>query len=473
MENNDRVQHLISFSVTAAALVGYQLTICLPSAICSIFIGRLGDEISLGAFGIAATIINISFSGIVMGVQEALGVVTAKLYGSGKTNEMSGYFYKSIMISLVISVLFHILSHYSYGLLLAIGIEDDVAYPSYQLLKKCAYYLYFQGINGVINNFLSAQQITKPLYILNVASIFSIYIFANLFIERLGFREIGFAYTKLCQEILNFLFYVIVLLNNVDRKIFKPISKFELFDKIGYFLKFNFFTSLSFYGEFLSFEINTYYAALLHDPIALATWVTFINYTSLYYFASIGFANAVRNFIGRKVGEYNIDQAKADSKLYFTFIGAISVVFMVLQVIFRDVVARIYTTNSTIIIHLKSNLVLYVLNIYPTFTLLAFNTIYRILGQDKLQLRMNVIVFPSLILVISYLLCFAFGFKVEGLNLSFSLCKAFVISVMAYWLYNTIEWRSAGKDEILDDTLENELMSSFLEPEVAKKKGFY
>ena len=468
MNENSKFYILKSFAITASALVGYQLTICLPFVICSIFIGRLGDEIALGAYGITLTLINVAFNGVVMGIQEAFGIIATKLYGSKKPKEIPGYFYKSIIITIGVSMIFHIFTHHSYSFLVFIGVEEIIAWPSYLLMKKASWFLYFQGINGVINNFLSTQHITKPLYILNVSSIFSIYLFATLFIEKLGYREIGFAYTKLCQELFSFGFYLILMFRYIDRSLFKLPPSNEIFHKFWSYLKFNLFTSLGFYGEFLSFEINTYYAALLHNAVALATWVTFVNYSVIFYFASIGFANAMRNYLGKKLAEHKIDEARSDSKLYFKFIGIITFIIMVLQLVFKETIASIYTTNDRIIEQLKTNLALHIFGIYSTLTLLAFNSVYRTLGQDTLQLQINVFLYPLTIAFISFVLCFALGLNVEGLNISLTICKTFIVGLMAYGLYYKMEWTYIKPDDTRDESLGEEMLSSILDPESNK-----
>ena len=56
--------------------------ICLPFAICTIFIGYLGDKMALSSYGICVTLINVSFNGFFFGFQEVLGSYSARGFGS-------------------------------------------------------------------------------------------------------------------------------------------------------------------------------------------------------------------------------------------------------------------------------------------------------------------------------------------------------------------------------------------------------
>ncbi len=60
---------------------------------------------------------------------------------------------------------------------------------------------------------------------------------------------------------------------------------------------------LSFYGEIIAFEWNTYMSALLYDIILLDAWVATINYSAVYFCSSIGFSFAIRNLVGHTLGQ--------------------------------------------------------------------------------------------------------------------------------------------------------------------------
>ena len=464
MDNNtNALSRFKRFVFPALALVGYQLTICLPFTICSIFIGRLGDPVTFATYGLTTTVINLTFNGLIMGVQEITGVITARLFGAGKIDRISDSYWKGLSVGLCIALFCTLFNIYSFSILSFMSIQEEVALPCSHLLQHCAFYLFFQGFNEITNNFLSAQQITKPLFYLNIASIFSVWLFATIYIEKLGLGVIGFAFTKLTQEALNTCFYLYLMFTRADPRSYKRPSIRQLFKGYWEYLKTTFYTSFSFYGEFLSFEINTWYAALLHNVHELASWVVIMNYGVMYYFTSIGLANAVRNLVGEKIGQKKIKEAKSDSIYYFYYIGAFGLILAVLQTIFRESITRVWVQTEELVPYIKYNIILYIFNIFPTLSLLAFNTVYRVIGKDEIQFRMNIFVFPIAIAIVSYIFCFVLDMKIVGLNISFSLCKIATIAFLAWYLYVKVEWKHRKLSESFTQSIHNTSQERMLE----------
>ena len=459
------LRKLANFLTTSSILVGYQLTICLPFAICTIFIGRLGDPVALAAYGLMCTIINITFNGFTLGVQESIGVVTAKLFGANKIDEISGYFWKAMCLTTILAIIFHIFTYFVYDLMILISVQEEVALPCANVLKKSAYFIYFQGINGVYNNFLSGMHVTKPIFYLNVISIFIVFFFAKMYILEWGFREVGFAYTKLTQEMINTCFYTILLLSKIDKRTYSWPSFAKFFDGFWSYMKHNVYTSLSFYGELIAYEVNTYYAALLHDVVELATWVTVMNFAGLFYFGSIGFANAIRNMIGSRVMKKEIKEAKRDSGHYIVYVLGVSLVIIALILYYSTLIAEVFTASDDLVEKVAFNIRIYCFNLFPTLILLSFNTLYRVVGRDEIQFAVNIIAFPIAIIIVSFLFCFVFGLKVEGLTISFSICKLLSVIFLAWVLYRVIEW-NVDKINIFD--ADEEEQKSLIKEEAEK-----
>lgn len=78
----------------AVPLIGSQLAISLPFGVCAICIGYLEDEISLSAFGLSSTIINVFFNGFFFGFQEVLGSYASRGFGSKDYHGMGKAFYQ-------------------------------------------------------------------------------------------------------------------------------------------------------------------------------------------------------------------------------------------------------------------------------------------------------------------------------------------------------------------------------------------
>ena len=471
---------LKSFLTSSSALVGYQLTVCMPFVICAVFIGHIGSSLSLAAYGLANTVMNMGFNGIIMGVQESLGVVCSRLYGAQQYKDIWRYLWKSIVIAFMLSVLFSLFSIYSKGILTSIGVEEDVAIATHRLLKRASIALYFQGINQVTNNFLSAQQVTKPLFYLNFISILIIYLFAHLFIGYMQLAEIGFAYTKICQEIFNSCYYLLLIVQYLDKSYFEAPSFDNIKENFWDFLLLNAYTTLSFYGECIAFEINIYYAALLHNVDALATWVTYINYTAFHYFISVGFGTTIRNLVGKRIGELKIAEARDESILYFKYIGIFSVVIIILQTHYREAIAMLFTNEPNIVLQLKENIALYSFSVFSTFIFPGLNTLYRVVNKERFMFWSNVVAYPLSLAIFNWLFCFSLGLGIRGINLGFVGCKVIVSGILAWYLYTRVEWkylkqvddiRSSFHEDLIERSIS--LNASIVDTELLSRKGLY
>lgn len=439
---------LKDFALNSSALVGYQMTSYLSSVISTVFIGRLGDSLSLAAYGMARTVLGMGFNAFILGVQESLGVVCSRFYGAQQYTDLWRYLWKSLFIAFCLAAFCHVLCIYSTGLMLAINIEPEVAVSCNRLLRYCAISLYFQGTSQVINNFLSAQHVTKPLFYLNFMSIIIVYASSSLFINYLGMAELGFAFAKLCQDLFSTGYYIAVIVLYVDKSHFEAPSVQSIRTHFWNYLVLNVYTTLAFYGEILAFQIGTYYAALLHNVDALATWVTYIGFTAFHFFTSMGFGSATRNIVGRRVGEHNIIAARSESIRCMRYITVVSIVIIVLEQYYRDSIARIFTSKESIVEQLKPNIDLFSVGVISTLLGPSVNSLYRIVGKESFMFWVNVVYYPVAIAISSYIFCFTMGLGVWGLNLAHVLTKVMVCTALGWHLYYNIEWENPAKPEV-------------------------
>jgi Na+-driven multidrug efflux pump len=424
-----------------SSLIAYQMSIGLPFVICGIMIGILGDSFSLGVFGLACTFVNMFFNSILNGITENLGVHCSQLFGSKDYNSMGSYFWKGFVSVMVLIVLFVVASFYSYEILTAIDVQDNVSYATMAMLKASIPYLIIQAINNLFVSYIASQSITKPLIYINSVSIFIVFIFAKYFIIDLNYKEIGFAYTKLIQEGANLICYLFVLLMMTDKKALFLPSFSLIFTDYWNYLKRLFMTVLSFYGEFIGFEINTYFAALLHDISELALWCTLVNFTGIVFFISIGFSNAFRTFLGAYIGEKKFIKARTLSQQYLVYLGIFSFALIIPLLIFKYEIGFVYTGDELLSYRMADILVIYCINVFPTLAFYSVASIYRLLGYDNLLFNLATIVYPIMVVSSSFVLCFPFHMKVYGINLGFALSKVAVIWYMIYKLYNGLEWQ--------------------------------
>lgn len=429
---------ITQFSINASNLIGVQLTICFPLIICLIYIGRLGDPISLGAFGIASTCMNMIFNAVILGIQETFGVKAGLYFGKKDFCSLNKIFWKTIFLTTVLIILFSILSFYSSDLLILIKVQKEIAIPAGNLLVKSLPFLFFMGFNQVLQNMISIQNKSKYLIIMNILSIFLVLILAPIFIIKLGYREIGFAYTKLIQEFINFIYFLSVLYFKCEKRAIKKFS-LSIFQNFKNYLKELTITIMSFYGECISFEVNTYYAALLYNVDQLATWVTILNYGVIIYFCSIGLSFTVRNLISHKLAQKD-KNARKDCMVFIFYILFMSLIIIFLQIIFKDSLTSLFTKYYKIYPLVKKIFVIYSFNVFPTLVLYTLNTVLRVIEQNCFQFFINSFFLPVIIIFTSYFFCFYLDMGVIGLFWSCGICKSLVVVILFFMLFFKFSW---------------------------------
>ena len=445
MGDNCRVKNFVA---TAAALVGYQLTICMPYVICSILIGRLGHSLALSSYGLTITIVNMGFYGFAMGIQESIGVVCSRLYGSGNYKTMWKYLWKSLLFVLVVAGLFHLFSFHSTRALIAINVDKKVAIASGKLLRLMSRSLYLQGINEVMNNFISAQDITKPLFYLNIISTGIVFFTGYLFINHLGYAELGYGYMKICQESFHFIYYIFILIKYIDLNYVEWPSLKNIKEDFWDFLKENIFTIMTFYADFTAFEINTYYAALLHNVDALATWAAYGDYITIFIFISVGLGGTMRNLVGKRIGESRIHQARTESISYLKYIGVLSIFLIIIVYLCSDNIAGIFTTKDIVAKNLSKNIALFTICTYFTLVLPSINTLYRVLEQERFMIFCTSVVYPVSNIILGYLLCPYFRFGIVGLNFVFIFTSISLSITLLLYLYINVDWTNQDFNDL-------------------------
>ena len=442
------IRDILSFSkisqfiISSLSLIGIQWAVCLPYLICTLYISQLKDPLPLAAYGLTTTFINLTFVSLVLGIQEKMGVLNSVYFGQHQYKKMGENLYDSYFFSFILVLVYAFLSYHSFSILVFLQIEEDLAFSTSRLLITCIPYIFFQAFNQITENFLSSQKVSKPLMIVNTLSIFVVLIFGKIFFFDFDLKELGFAYTKIVQEAINSIVFIIITIKYSKKEILiKPKFKKILKNIPKFFTKKSLSTLLSYYGEFISFELNMYYAALLYNILELDIWVTIINYSAMYYFTSVGLGFSVRNLVGFEIGKRNFILAKNDSIIYLIYILIIAIILIIFQNLHLDLIVGIYTKNEKIVYDLKKNLLCFSLNIFPTLSFYVFSTLLRLHKLFNFQFYFMVIVYPILSAVLSGIFCFILDFKALGLTLGLSLSKIIICLIFSWKLFWDIDWK--------------------------------
>ena len=346
---------------------------------------------------------------------------------------------KTLVLTLVLLIIWYVVTIFSYDILVFIKIEENLAQKTANMIVLTNYFLPLQALNQIIQTYVSSQKITSPFFVSNIISfLISIY-FGRKYIITDNYREIGFCYTRIVQEIFNVLFSLCVMLIASHRESlvmpnFKLIS-----ENFWNYACYSFKTAISFYGECFSFELNTYFAARLGDLTQLAAYIAIINCMVFVFFISIGFANTFRTNLGNTLGTGAIQEARANSLIYTIYVLIISLILIILLEIYSEQIAVIYTGHNDATPIVQRGIRAYFWNIFPTFILYSQSSVMRFLNRNTLAVQTTAIIMPILVLIISGFLAFKMEMGAIGLIYGFAGSKVFAIAIFFYVIY-TVDW---------------------------------
>ena len=329
---------------------------------------------------------------------------------------------------------------FSYDILVAVKIEVILAEKIYKMLLVSNFFVPQQAFNQMIQIYVSSQKITTPFFYQNIISIFISIYFGKKYIVTDNYREMGFCYIRIIQESFNVIFSSLVMMIMANREsLIKPNLQIITKNFWNYFV-YNMKTSLSFYGEVLAFEMNTYFAARLNDLKQLAGFVGIVNCLIFVFFMSIGFSNTFRTNIGNLLGEGHIQEARANTLIYTIYVFVIALILIFFLNMFLHQIAVIYAGKNDATPIVEAGIKAYYWNIFPTFILYSLCSIMRFLNYNELAVKTTMILMPILVFLISGFLAFKMDMKTVGLVYGILGSKVGPILIFFYMIY-TSDWK--------------------------------
>jgi len=408
-------EYLKEFVLTSAPLIGSQIAMVLPVITCFVLVGSIGDTVAVTVYGLSYSIYNMFCLCFIISILEVAGANCSKEYGAGNYRKMASFFYKTFLLIVMVVIGYYFFIQFTYEILVFLNIEPDVATKTATLTQMSWLFNSILAFNMLLQTYLMSQDVIAELAYLNIGSILIVILFGKLFIVDLGYHEIGIVYTKLIQEILSFIYLVYLMMRRANKETLVLPSTSLFLDELQPFLKKNVFSLLGVYGEYLAFEINTFFAAQLHNVADIAAWYTFDNFFIMVYFCSLGISNTFRTRIGQAVGEGRIAYARRKSIAFYFYTFVLSNVVLILSWIYAEGISRVFLNNDEIIPKIAMCIRLMSFYTYAVLVLYSFFAMFRILNMDRYFFQMSAIVFPSLGAVLVWLFGFGMGYGLNGI----------------------------------------------------------
>ena len=446
----------------ALSLVGSQLAICLPFIVCAMYIGYLDDEIALASFGLCMTLINLFFNGFSLGFFEVLGSFASRGFGSGNFALMSKSLFQvlapkpqTLILILFLIAFWFLISLYAFEILTFIGIDPEIAGRAQAMASLSNVFMSLQAINQILQTYLSSQKVTSPFIFSNIVSILISLYFGRRYIVDQDYRELGFCYTRIVQELFGVAYSACVLLFMADKRSRVLPSLQMVLSGFGDYLVFNLKTAITFYGECLSFEINMFFVAFIGELVQLAAYVSVLNFAIPIFFISIGLANTFRTILGITLGNGKIFQARANSLIFTLYVLIFSIIFVILIEFHCEQIAVIFTGHTRATPIVASGIRFYYLNVFPTFILYSQTSVLRFINLNDLAVKVTMIVMPAMVCLVSWLFAIHLQMGIYGLILGFFASKGTAVLLFFYFIYTSnwsLQYREFKKIENNDKT---------------------
>ena len=432
---------LKTFLNLSSTFVIVQICQGLPMALATIFLGRLHDSLQLGIFGLSNTILTMTFIIFMKGIGEATALKCSKFKVENDFRKVGEYFWKGMLLYFVVLILFILVCIFSNKWLSGIGIDYELASATSAFLIKSIPYLILQGFNLLIQDFASSVNIKGQVFtIMNVLSIFICIFFSYIFILTLNFKALGYIYTKTLQEFIIAIFSCYILKYKIDKALFVIPKMKNLFDNFFNFISIAFNTLVTFIGLLVSFEINTYCAAIIPNINELASWIIFVYLQTLNFFAGNGFAIAFRSKISKDMNTKGPRIGKRNSIVFLLYIFVISLIVGFFMITQRDGLVKIFTQDPKLVYILKNCVKIYLINVYPELIFLSISSLLRLNNFNKALFWINTIFYPLYGLITSPLFCFYFNLGIYGLVFSFTTAKFFAVIFGLIYLFYNRKW---------------------------------
>lgn len=435
-------QSLKKYLRTLIPLSAIQLAVAIGPFAAMIMIAQTGGPKSIGIMGLCNAFIFTVFMPITLTIIDVGGVYFSTNFGAKKYDDMIDYAYKTLLALFIVHIFWAILFYFSGPILVFIQVDPVIALPTGRLIWQSMFYLPFTNMNNFMMTYLSSQNVHKYFNRISLLSSFLTVSLCYYFIIKCDMVEMGFIPAKVIQESVISLVYLILVVFEAKKECIGWFNIKTLFIGFGKFAKRVTISVISVMGEYISFEVNTYLAALLHNINDFAIWGAWSNAQIIPFLLSFAISNTFRTNIGQLIGAQEMIKARNESIAYclytFVFAGIISVTYW----IFLDDVAAMFFTDPILAARLTYYMKVYLLFLfwntmfYPSFTL------FRLLKLDHYFVIVIAGIFPVIVIVVNTLLCFYFKFYLSGLIFGHVLVSSFMCAFCLYKIFFLHDWES-------------------------------
>ncbi|GMH36768.1 hypothetical protein BSKO_04641 [Bryopsis sp. KO-2023] len=325
------------------------LTLVMTSSV-----GQLGPT-QLSAASLGISLYYLSGLAVVVGVTGAMEPLCGQAFGAKNYRMVGVVCQRALVVAGCVCLAISLMWTQAERFLISIGQVPTLASMAAKFIRFMTPVLFLEAIFAVLSKYLTSQGVVYPMLVASVAALSTAPFFCNFFIHQLGLGLHG-GPIALCGS-FTVLISVLVTLVAVREAKFKGKAEqtftgwsMEAFSEIGPYLRIALplvaVTCLEWWG----YETMLFAAGWLENPhLAIGAMGISNSVVNITYMLPLGLSSATTALISNRLGENRPKRAKLVAKMAMVLsIGLLSAVLLG-QVAFREVVARLWTSDSSLI----------------------------------------------------------------------------------------------------------------------------
>eukprot|EP00878_Enallax_costatus_P024028 GHUV01025616.1.p1 GENE.GHUV01025616.1~~GHUV01025616.1.p1 ORF type:complete len:252 (+),score=76.73 GHUV01025616.1:274-1029(+) len=172
-------------------------------------VGRL-SSLSLSRLALGQTVYNITGLSLVMGVSSGITTFVGQAHGAAEAAVKGVILQRGVLIALL-TALFPLLGWAQVtGLLRLLGQLSDIAAGAAAYIHWACPALVLSAVNTCVENYLSAQQVVRPLVLVTLTSMSLTPLLNHMFMKACGWGFLGAALTTVVVQVVDSILLIII-----------------------------------------------------------------------------------------------------------------------------------------------------------------------------------------------------------------------------------------------------------------------
>lgn len=317
----------------------------------------------LAGVAIGSSLWNPVFLGL-SGILLAVSPIAAQRFGENKKKEVSAILAHGIYLSVMLTFIVIILGFFLMNPILNnMSLNPRVHQTAHDYLIGLGYGIFPLFLFNVLRSFIYALGKTRVVMVILLISLpFSLFFNYVLIFGEWGFPKLGGAGAGYAGSLTEWLMVCLTLY------VVRAYEPYQFYTSIAIFKKF----SLQHVSELLKIGIpmglSTFFETSMFAVVTIliskytvatiASYQAALNFVSFLYMIPLSMGMALTVLIGYEVGAKRYQDAKVYSWLGVSLAVFIAIIFGVLVVLFRDMIADFYS-NEQAVVNLTANFLIY------------------------------------------------------------------------------------------------------------------